>query len=114
MSMREVHSYPQLAHWLGKFLDEVRQAVWSMNPKSSSRRRSPSGLFYKRSMAALRYAHHAPVGGSMALLLGVVAYGVIAYSVSQRTAKSAFAWPRRTAPTLTACSSATTLAHRHR
>src|SRR6266567_3879742 len=69
------------------FLNEVRQAVWSLNPNLPLAEVHPLDFFYKRSMARTSFTLiMLGVAGSMALLLGVVGiYGVIAYSVSQRT-----------------------------
>ena len=69
------------------FLNEVRQAVWSMNPNLPLADVHPLDFFYKRSMARTSFTLiMLAVAGCMALLLGVVGiYGVIAYSVSQRT-----------------------------
>jgi predicted permease len=69
------------------FLNEVRQAVWSMNPNLPLAEVHTLDFFYKRSMARTSFTLiMLGVAGSMALLLGVVGiYGVIAYSVSQRT-----------------------------
>ena len=69
------------------FLNEVRQAVWSMNPNLPLADVHALDFFYKRSMARTSFTLiMLGVAGSMALLLGVVGiYGVIAYSVSQRT-----------------------------
>ena len=69
------------------FLNEVRQAVWSMNPNLPLAEVHALDFFYKRSMARTSFTLiMLGVAGSMALLLGVVGiYGVIAYSVSQRT-----------------------------
>jgi predicted permease len=69
------------------FLNEVRQAVWSMNPNLPMADVHALDFFYKRSMARTSFTLiMLGVAGSMALLLGVVGiYGVIAYSVSQRT-----------------------------
>src|SRR6267378_1847822 len=69
------------------FLNEVRQAVWSLNPNLPLAEVHALDFFYKRSMARTSFTLiMLGVAGSMALLLGVVGiYGVIAYSVSQRT-----------------------------
>jgi predicted permease len=69
------------------FLNEVRQAVWSMNPNLPLADVHALDFYYKRSMARTSFTLiMLGVAGSMALLLGVVGiYGVIAYSVSQRT-----------------------------
>jgi predicted permease len=69
------------------FLKDVRQAVWSVNPNLPLSDVHPLEYFYHRSMARTSFTLvMLAVAGSMALLLGVVGiYGVIAYSVSQRT-----------------------------
>src|SRR3989442_13158312 len=69
------------------FLNEVRQAVWSLNPNLPLADVHTLDFFYKRSMARTSFTLiMLGVAGCMALLLGVVGiYGVIAYSVSQRT-----------------------------
>src|SRR6266446_6860288 len=88
MSMRDV-AYVLRSSRTGSqsFLNEVRQAVWSMNPSLPLAEVHPLDFFYKRSMARTSFTLiMLGVAGSMALLLGVVGiYGVIAYSVSQRT-----------------------------
>jgi len=69
------------------FLNEVRQAVWSINPNLPLADVHALDFYYKRSMARTSFTLiMLGVAGSMALLLGVVGiYGVIVYSVSQRT-----------------------------
>ncbi|HXQ98675.1 MAG TPA: ABC transporter permease [Candidatus Limnocylindrales bacterium] len=69
------------------FLQEVRQAVWSLDPNLPLADVHPLDYFYNRSMARTSFTLiMLGVAGGMALLLGVVGiYGVIAYSVSQRT-----------------------------
>jgi len=68
------------------FMNEVRQAVWSINPNLPLSAVHTFDYFYTRSMARTSFTLiMLAVAGSMALLLGVVGiYGVIAYSVSQR------------------------------
>jgi predicted permease len=69
------------------FLKDVRQAVWSADANLPLADVHTFDYFYKRSMARTSFTLiMLGVAGSMALLLGVVGiYGVIAYSVSQRT-----------------------------
>jgi len=69
------------------FLKEIRQAVWSVNqsiPLSDLRSLED---YYWKSMSRTSFTLvMLAVAGAMALLLGIVGlYGVIAYSVSQRT-----------------------------
>jgi predicted permease len=69
------------------FLKEVREAVWSVNPNLPLSSVHTLDYHYSRSMARTSFTLvMLAVAGCMALLLGVVGiYGVIAYSVSQRT-----------------------------
>jgi predicted permease len=69
------------------FLTEIREAVWSVNANLPLNNVHTMDYFYRRSMARTSFTLiMLGVAGSMALLLGVVGlYGVIAYSVSQRT-----------------------------
>jgi predicted permease len=69
------------------FLKNVREAVWSADANLPLANVHTFDYFYKRSMARTSFTLiMLGVAGSMALLLGVVGiYGVIAYSVSQRT-----------------------------
>jgi predicted permease len=69
------------------YLNDVRQAVWSMNPNLPLADVHSLDFFYRKSMARTSFTLiMLGVAGSMALLLGVVGiYGVIAYSVAQRT-----------------------------
>ena len=69
------------------FLKDVREAVWSVNPNLPLADVRTLEYFYNRSMARTSFTLvMLAVAGSMALLLGIVGiYGVIGYSVSQRT-----------------------------
>jgi predicted permease len=65
----------------------VRQAVWSVDPNLPLAEAHTADYFYRKSLARTSFTLiMLGVAGGMALLLGVVGiYGVIAYSVSQRT-----------------------------
>lgn len=65
----------------------VRQAVWSVDPNLPLADVHTADYFYRRSLARTSFTLiMLGIAGGMALLLGVVGiYGVIAYSVSQRT-----------------------------
>jgi predicted permease len=69
------------------FLKEVRQTVWSVDANVPLAEVHTLGYFYTQSMARTSFTLvMLGVAGGMALLLGIVGiYGVIAYSVSQRT-----------------------------
>src|SRR5467141_3524655 len=69
------------------FLKSAREAVWSVDANLPLASVHTFDYFYRRSMARTSFTLiMLGVAGSMALLLGVVGiYGVIAYSVSQRT-----------------------------
>jgi len=66
---------------------EVRQVVWSVDPNLPLAEVHTADYFYRRSLARTSFALvMLGVASGMALLLGVVGiYGVVAYSVSQRT-----------------------------
>src|SRR5260370_74727 len=68
------------------FLNEVRQALWSVNPNLPVANVHSLEFFSRRSLARTSCTLvMLGVAGAMALLLGVVGiYGVIAYSVAQR------------------------------
>jgi predicted permease len=69
------------------FLNELRQVAWSADPSVPLADVHTIGFFCTKSMARTSFTLvMLGVAGGMALLLGVVGiYGVIAYSVSQRT-----------------------------
>ncbi len=69
------------------FLTEIRQAVWSVNPDLPLAQVRTLEELYRRSMARTSFAlTMLAIAGGMALLLGLIGiYGVISYSVSQRT-----------------------------
>ena len=68
-------------------MTEVRQAVWAVDANLPLANVHTMNYFYKKSLERTSFTLiMLGVAGSMALLLGVVGiYGVIAYSVSQRT-----------------------------
>jgi ABC-type antimicrobial peptide transport system permease subunit len=68
------------------FLNEVRQAVWSVSPNSPVASVATLGEIYSKSMARTSFTLvMLAIAGGMALILGLVGiYGVISYSVSQR------------------------------
>jgi putative ABC transport system permease protein len=69
------------------FVDEIGQAVWAVNPNLPLADVRTLQEVYARSMARTSFTLvMLAIAGAMALLLGVAGvYGVIAYSVSQRT-----------------------------
>ena len=69
------------------FLKDVREAVWSADANLPLAGSHTLDYFYRRSLARTSFTLiMLGVAGGMALLLGVVGiYGVIGYSVSQRT-----------------------------
>ncbi len=68
-------------------MNEVRRAVWSVDPDLPLYQVHALDYYYTKSMARTSFTLvMLALAGSMALLLGIVGlYGVIAYSVSQRT-----------------------------
>ncbi|MDP9169804.1 MAG: FtsX-like permease family protein, partial [Acidobacteriota bacterium] len=68
-------------------LQDIRRAVWSVNPDLPVANVRTLGEIYDRSLARTSFTLVLlAIAGGMALLLGVVGiYGVISYSVSQRT-----------------------------
>ncbi len=69
------------------FMNEVQRAVWSIDPDVPLANAATVGELYTKSMARTSFTLvMLSIAGAMALLLGVVGiYGVISYSVSQRT-----------------------------
>jgi len=71
----------------GAFLKEIQRAVWSVNPDLPISEVRTVKEIYDRSMARTSFTLvMLTIAAGMALLLGVIGiYGVISYSVSQRT-----------------------------
>jgi predicted permease len=69
------------------FMKEVRQAVWSVDPNLPLADVHTLGYFYGKSMTRTSFTLvMLACAGSVALLLGIVGlYGVLSYSVSQRS-----------------------------
>ncbi len=69
------------------FLNEISRAVWSVNPNLPLASVHTMQEIYEKSLARTSFTLvMLAIAGAMALLLGVVGiYGVISYSVSQRT-----------------------------
>jgi predicted permease len=69
------------------FMHEIQQTVWAVNPDLPLADSTTMGELYHKSMARTSFMLiMLSVAGGMALLLGIVGiYGVISYTVSQRT-----------------------------
>jgi len=69
------------------FMNEVRQAVWSVDPDLPLSAVHTLDYYYRKSTARVSFTLvMLSLAGGMALLLGAIGlYGVIGYSVSQRT-----------------------------
>jgi predicted permease len=70
----------------GSLLEELRQAVWSINPNLPLAHVATLDEFYDRSLSRTSFTLATlAIAGVMALLLGISGiYGVIAYAVAQR------------------------------
>jgi predicted permease len=70
-----------------RFMNQIRQAVWSVDANLPLANTHTLQYFYAKSMARTSFTLVIlGIAGGMALLLGMVGlYGVISYSVSQRT-----------------------------
>ncbi len=68
-------------------MDEIRRAVWSVDPDLPLYQVHTLDYYYTKSMARTSFTLvMLALSGGMALLLGIVGlYGVVSYSVSQRT-----------------------------
>jgi hypothetical protein len=68
------------------FLDELREAVWSVNPNMPLASVRTQQEIYDRSLSATSFTLvMLAIAGVMALLLGLIGlYGVVSYAVSQR------------------------------
>ena len=68
-------------------LSDIRQAVWSLNPNLPLASVRTMQDYYDRSLARTSFTLvMLAMAGAMAMLIGIVGiYGVISYSVSQRT-----------------------------
>lgn len=71
----------------GALLDEIRRAVWSVNPGLPIANPRTVETIYARSMARTSFTlTMLGIASGLALLLGVIGiYGVISYSIAQRT-----------------------------
>src|SRR5207237_2675167 len=69
------------------FMSEIRQAVWSVDPDLPLSAVHTLDYYYRKSTARVSFMLvMLSLAGGMALLLGAIGlYGVIGYSVSQRT-----------------------------
>jgi ABC-type antimicrobial peptide transport system permease subunit len=69
------------------FMNEVQQAVWSVDPDLPLANPTTLGRLYTKSMARTSFTLvMLCVAGGMALMLGIIGiYGVISYAVSHRT-----------------------------
>ncbi len=87
--VRRSLAYMVRSHRTGSsgFVDEIGRAVWSVNPNLPMASVATLQEVYARSLARTSFTLvMLAIAGAMALLLGVAGvYGVIAYSVSQRT-----------------------------